>query len=683
MLAWIWPGIHYSSFPEGSAGLESAQLLTDNSMFRRTVLLLLAAAALPLHAQAPKITQQGDPTVKSDTIYKLAVKAADHPEEDAVFLLDDGVVRLEADGRGTQTFRQVVQILKPTAVERYNEFRWSYAPGHEKFTLNWIRVIGSDGTVISEGPSHEQDSDMPARMGDPVYSDRKVKRVSLSGVGPGTLVDYSYSREELKPFLPGDFFQSWSVSTGLTVKRSRFIVDVPASLAVKLHERNLNFPRKTQDVSGRRIYTWVAADVPRLKGEPYAADSNDVEMQVALASPETWQDIGRWYAKNARERSSLGSISKLKLQQVLGAAAPKTRDDSIRAVHRWVAQDIRYVSIALGLGGYQPRSPDTVVVSGFGDCKDKATLFVAAMNSLGITTYPVLLNSTGVTYRELATIDQLDHAIAAIKTRTGYQFTDLTSELTPYGELPYAEQGELVLVVHPDGTTEEKELPLTGPADNATTTRISGTLSTDGIFNGRYEEEATGAMQYGLRSAFENPLDSTQRANAANAIASKFFDGAEGDSLVGFEGKDLRAKVHVSLLIKHGKATSSAGETEIFTVPFGSMTGMATAARELENAKERRFPVDAAKILGNRTMSAELRVKLPAGWKAQVPQGVKAASPFGRYESTYAQVGDELVITRKTVGATGVFVPERIKDVAAWFRAMAKDDAKLIMIAKK
>jgi hypothetical protein len=651
-------------------------------MFRRTAFLLFtAAAALP--AQAPKITQQGDPSVKPDTIYKLAVNAAEHPEEDAVFLLDDGVVRVEADGRGTETFRQVVQILKPGAVERYNEFRWSYAPGHEKFTLNWIRVIGPDGKVISEGPSHEQDSDMPAQMGDPVYSDRKVKRVSLSGVAPGTLVDYSYSREELKPFLPGDFFQSWSVSTGLTVRRSRFIVDVPASLPVKLHERNLNFPRKTQSTGDRRVYTWVAADVPRIKGEPYAADSNNVQMEVALSSPLAWQDIGRWYAQNARDRYSLGAAANAKLKQVLAAAAPRPRDDTIRAVQRWVAQDIRYVSIALGLGGYQPRQPDTVVVSGFGDCKDKATLFVAAMNSLGITTYPVLLNSTGISYRELATLEQLDHAIAAVKTPTGYQFTDLTSEFTPYGELPYDEQGELALVVHPDGATEEKELPLTRPADNATTIRIVGELSPDGTFNGHYAEDATGSLQYGLRSAFENPLDSTEKANAANAIASKFFDTAEGDSLVGFEGKDLRAKAHLTLEIKHGKAATSAGETEILTNPLGSMSGMVTAAKELENAKERHFPVDAARILGNRTTIAELRLKLPGGWKAQLPPSVTAVSPFGTYESTYAQDGDVLLIRRKTVGALGVYAPERIKDVAAWFREVAKDDAKLIMIAKK
>jgi uncharacterized protein DUF3857/transglutaminase superfamily protein len=654
------------------------------SMFCRTaVSVLLLSAAAALRAQAPKITQQGDPTIKSDTIYKLAVKAADHPEEEAVFLLDDGVVRLEADGRGTETFRQVVQILKPGAVQRYSEFRWSYAPGHEKFTLNWIRVIAPDGTVISEGPSHEQDSDVPAQMGDPVYSDHKVKRISLSGVATGTLVDYSYSREELKPFLPGDFFQSWSVSTGLTVRRSRFMVDVPSSLAIRLHERNLNFPRKTQDVGGRRVYTWLASDVARLKAEPYAADSNNVQMQVALSSPETWQDIGRWYAKNARDRESLGPTAKLKVQQVLAAAAPKTRDDTIRAIHRWVAQDIRYVSIALGMGGYQPRLPDTVVVSGFGDCKDKATLFVAALNSLGITTFPVLLNSTGVTYRELATIEQLDHAIAAVKTPTGYQFTDLTSELTPYGELPYDEQGELALVVHPDGTTEEKELPLSRPADNVTRMHVSGVLTSDGMFNGRYDEEATGSQQYGLRSAFENPLDSAERANAANAIASKLFDGAEGDSLVGFEGKDLRARVHMGILIKHGKAASSAGESEILTNPLGTMSGVMAVVRELENAKERRFPIDAARVLGDRTTIAEFRIKLPTGWKAQLPTGVEAMSPFGSYESKYVQVGDELQITRKMIGATGVYAPERIKDVAGWFREVAKDDAKLIVIATK
>src|SRR5215211_671852 len=91
-----------------------------------TALWLATAAAA--QAQAPRISPKGDPSVRSDTIYRLAVDPAKHRGEDAVLLLDDGVLRYDADGVGSSTFRQVVQILSPKAVESYNEFSFSYEP---------------------------------------------------------------------------------------------------------------------------------------------------------------------------------------------------------------------------------------------------------------------------------------------------------------------------------------------------------------------------------------------------------------------------------------------------------------------------------------------------------------------------------------------------------------------------
>ena len=61
-------------------------------------------------------------------------------------------------------------------------------------TVNWIRVVKLDGTVISAEPTFRQESDVPAQTGDPVYSDRKVLRLSISGVAPGTIVATSYRR---------------------------------------------------------------------------------------------------------------------------------------------------------------------------------------------------------------------------------------------------------------------------------------------------------------------------------------------------------------------------------------------------------------------------------------------------------------------------------------------------------
>src|SRR5688572_21396413 len=78
------------------------------SMCRAALAVLFAIVSLPAFAQAPKITPAGDPSVRNDTIYKLAVDPAEYEDEDYIYLLDDGVVRFEADGRGSRTYRQVI-----------------------------------------------------------------------------------------------------------------------------------------------------------------------------------------------------------------------------------------------------------------------------------------------------------------------------------------------------------------------------------------------------------------------------------------------------------------------------------------------------------------------------------------------------------------------------------------------
>jgi transglutaminase-like putative cysteine protease len=647
-------------------------------MRRSHLVTLLLAVGPALLAQAPHISSAGDPSIRADSIYRLAVDPARFPEQDAAFLLDDGVVRLEADGRGTKTFRQIVQILKPGAAERWQEQTFSYSPQHERLTINWIRVVRPDGRVVSAKPSHVQDADVPAETDDPVYSDRRVRRVSLSGVAPGTIVDFSVTTEELKPFLPRDFFQSWGVSTGLQVARSRFVVDVPVSVTPRIYERNLNFARTERVANGRRVYTWATANLPKVKPEPLAADSNSVYMSLIVSSPVTWGDVAHWYAGLARTQEVASPFVVARVDSVVKGAT--TRGDSIRAVHKWVAQDIRYVAIDLGMSGYQPRKPELVVRTGFGDCKDKATLFVSALRHLGIEAYPVLLSSTGGVRRELPTIHQFDHEIAAVAKGRRYEFVDLTASVVPYGELPYGEQGGFALVVRPDGTSDEVTLPKVDPASNRTTIRIAGVLDSSGVFNGTYDESASGSVQVSLRNAFYNPLDSTQRVNIANAVARKLFDGAEGDSLVAFDGKDLAELAHMRMLVRHGQAATPAGTTLILHTPLGSMSGLAAAAKELEAREARRFPIDPAQFWGPRVSTTELSIVLPAGWHAQLPKGVRAESPFGTYESTYAEQNGTLRMTRSITGATTVQPPEKIADFIKLLRAVAADDAKFIVL---
>lgn len=640
---------------------------------------LCLAAAAAAQAQAPRISPKGDPSVRSDTIYRLAVDPAEHPEEDAVFLLDDGVLSFQADGTGSTTFRQVVQVLTPAAVENYNEFSFSYEPAHQKLTVNWIRVVRPDGTVISERPSLLQESDIPANMSNPVYNDSKVVRASLAGVEPGVVVDYSYTLEERKPYYPGSFYQWWGVSTGLPVRRSRLLLDLPSAVTPRIVEKNLNFARRTTTAGGRTQYAWITADIPRVRPEPLAADSNGVWMSVAVAAPTSWAEIGRWYASLARGRYTLDAAAESRLGELVRGA--RTREDSIRAVHRWAAQDVRYLSVALGIGGYQPRTPAEVVRTGFGDCKDKATLFVAGLQKLGITAYPVLLNSGGGVERGLPSVDQFDHAIAAVRNPDGrYTFTDLTASIVPYGQLPHAEQGEFALVVHPDGTTEEVTLPRDPITANESVMRLDGELSADGAFTGTFEQVGRGVHQYKLREAFWDPLKAEQTAELTRALATNLFTGATGSDLKGFDGKDFGAEARVSFRVTAPRAASRSGETLIFTLPFGSMAKFADAAAELEARTPRRFPIDAESTFGWQTSVTEIRLRLPDGMRARLPDPVKAESPFGSYTIDYEQAGRTLTIRSRSMGARGVHGPEKLGEVVAWYRAMARDDAQFLVI---
>ncbi len=640
--------------------------------------LALVLAGGMAAAQAPTITRAGDPSVASDTIYRLVVDPAQYAGEDFVYLLDDGVLRFEADGRSTRTYRQVIHVLTKAGAERWGEQNFGFSADRERLTINWIRVLSADGTVIAEGPTHEQESLAPVALEAPVYSDSKIRRVTIGGIAPNTLLDFSWTTEQFKPVLPGDFYSGWRVTTGRLVRRSRFIVDVPELLTPRLKEENWRFPRQTTNRAGRATYMWATSEVPPVDGEPYAATPNDVFVGITVAGRLGWSDIARWYQDLSRDRYALTpQLEGLLAQAVAGA---RTLDDSLRAVHRWVAQDFRYVSLSLGIGGYQPRPPAAVLQTQYGDCKDKATLFIALARRLGVEAYPVLLSAAGGVDRTLPSISQFDHMIAAVAGPGGrYRFADLTSELTPWGELPPSEQGEFGLIVHPDGRGEEVTLPLDSASANRTEIRIVGDLSAQGVFQGRYTETRTGTEQYGLRGAFTRELTAGERAQLGRALANGVFEGAQGDSVEFFDGRDLSATPRVGVSLRTTRAVQSAGGTHILTLPLRAYAapGLVT---DLETRGPRRYPIDIAAVIGPSEETSELRLRLPDGWRARLPRNVAATSDFGSYAAEYRQEGRELHVTRRMIGRRGTAPPERIDALVAWLREVARDDARYIVL---
>jgi YD repeat-containing protein len=611
-----------------------------------------------------------------DTIYALAVDPAQHPAEDYVFLLDDGVVHIESDGRMQRTYRQVVQVLTQQGAAVWGERAFSYNSDRERLRVNWARVLRPDGSVVSAEPARQQESVAPVALAAPVYSAAKVVRITLAGVAPGTLVDYSYTRET-KPSMPGEFEDTWLVTMGTLTRRSRYVVDVPTALEPHIKEVNLPFARRTWEADGRRTYEWATADIPRIDPEPYAADSNGVYEWIAVAAPIGWNDVAAWYGGLARDRYVLPAGLDTVLARVL-ASAPG-RGDTLRALYRWVTQDFRYVSLDLGLGAYQPRPPAEVLATRYGDCKDKATLFIALARRFGFQADPVLLNLGGRVQRDLPALGAFNHVIARVEDTAGPLYLDLTSQVTRYGALPAGEPGRFALVVTADGRGTEITLP-TDSARSRSETRLIGVVSPEGALQGTLTVVAPGAEFSAFRRAGARRLSPTERAQVANAIAGAVLPGATGDSLDGLDQPAATGELRLTLALRDERMLSS---PEVLTLPFArARWPAAQVAAQLESGKQRRFPIDLDQILGAHDVTETLELTLPNGWRAHLPTNVAVKSPFGTYTVEYAQEGRTLEMRRRARGETGVVAPERVAEVIGWLRAAARDDADVVVLTR-
>jgi transglutaminase-like putative cysteine protease len=637
------------------------------------VALLLAPASLVAQGS-------GIAPVLSDSVYREAVDSAAYKQYAFVYLLDDGIVKLETDGRGTERYHQIVQILKPSGVDAWAERRFSYRPGHTTVTVNWMRVVRPSGELISDKPNVSQESTVPAAMSDPVYSDTKVLRYSLSGVAVGTIVDISFTTQTTDPFLKGDFTHGWSTTMAYPALHSRYAIDVPASMTPRIVESHLDFKRREEKAGNRRYYYWEKSPSLPVKGELFAPDSSVPRASISIGSSMHWNEVARWYAGLAKDRYGLSPRAIATVDSIVKTR--RTAADTVDALHRWIARDIRYVSVALGLGGYQPRLPDSTIATGVGDCKDKATLFIAAAKHLGLTAYPVLLNSTGVEDRNMVSISQFDHVIAAMPRAggTGYSYLDLTTDAMPDGVLPPSYQGEFGLVVLPDGKSAE----ITFPEDSVAVmnTAFDGQVDSSGTVSGHLRYTVKGSAETSLRSALREKMDSTGRSSMEKSLGRMFPSGT-ADSVTVFDGRDLRAEPVVTARIRGGELFKRAGTVAIVSVPSafqGLAARMSYVLSQLPAGEERKLPIEAATVIGPGTTSTEMQLTLPDGWKAQLPRNVVATSAFGDYRAEYSQQGRVLRISHTITGTKGVYPKERYAELKAWMRTVAGDNVDAIAL---
>ena len=604
---------------------------------------------------------------------------------DAVLLYSETNVNVLSADKIRTVVRKAYKILRPGG-RRYGTVVVAFNSNQKITSLHgWC--------IPAQGKDYEvKDKDgveiaFPKVEGSELINDTRVKGLDIPASDPGNVVGYEYAVEE-HPLVLQD---NWDFQEENPAREVRYSLQLPSGWELK--SSWLNYPEGKATQSGANQWQWILSDVKGVRKEedmpPLAGLLGQMIVSfypqggAALNGFSNWQQMGTWYAHLASGRRDTSTEIKQKVT-ALTAQAP-TQLEKMKAIAKFVQDEIRYVAIELGIGGWQPHPAADVFSHRYGDCKDKATLMSSMLSAIGVESYYVHINTErGSITTETPAYRGFDHTIIAIKLPDGVTdasvvatlqhpklgrllFFDPTNEFTPFGQIGGYLQANYGLLVTPDGG-DLVELPKQPSSMNSVQRKAKLTLEPTGRLQGTVEEVRVGdrasAQRQALRSITGNadrikPLESLLAGSLSNFRITKasVVNPTQSDRPFGFNytfEADNYAKNAGNLLLLRPRVIGS------------------KARGILETKEPRQFPIE---FEGPIQDTDNFEIVLPDGYQVdELPPPVDADFDFASYHSRTEVKGNVIGYTR-TFEIKELSVPvNRADELKKFYRIIASDE---------
>ncbi len=570
--------------------------------------------------------------------------------DSAVVLLDQTDITVDARGHATVHTREVLKIL--TAAGRdYAEYSQSYdTAGKLRYLHSW--TIGADGHEYQE--DDKDMVDMSPWSNFALFESGRIRTAHALAAEPGAILAFESEVEE-----PG-YVTSWMFRLDDTIPSAgqTLTLTVPTGFTQQTAWVHTS-PLKATPLSANS-WQWTVGPRKSLDDEMSSPRLGDIgaRMLVAVSGPGVvpvdgqWSTVGTWYEGlvQSREQSSPAIDA-----EVAALTSGQTGFvEKLLAISGFLQDQVRYVAVEMGIGGWQPHAAPDVFRNRYGDCKDKATLLITMLADAGMHAYPLVVDFDHDVDPDVPT-HYADHMITAIEIPAGVNdprlqavvtwhgkrllIFDPTNPVSPAGSLEPELQGTWGVLLNGDGTTAIR-LPILPSEDNVLVRTGQFTLTPDGSLTGSVSELRRGNVADPWRELFLNGdhqrLEERETRTLHAALADFTMTGLSAEHT---RDRSLPFQVQYTLAVDH--YIQHAGNM-LLVRP--SVVGM-YQAENLENGRPRLYPID----LGpEEDLREEDTITLPAGYQPDdLPDPVHFDSPFASFQSTVTMSGNQLHYSRE------------------------------------
>lgn len=621
------------------------------------------------------------PSLAKDTKYPVS-EIAPHLMQnvDVVVREDHMKFTIHEKNRATWRVRIVATILNENG-KRYAEEVVGYDK-LSKITQFQGASYDANGALIRKLKSSEI-YDQSAFDGFSLYSDNRLKAANLTyGQYPYT-VEFEYEVEfKFLFYIPGFYVVS---GERVSVENGSYVLEFKPDLRPKFKTLNLDAkPEETKLKDGKTALSWSFKDIKPVVFDPLGPNQQELVPQI-IASPSTfefggyegksdsWEEFGQWIISLNKGRDVLPEDVKLKVKEL--TANLKTPEEKIKAVYEYMQNKTRYVSIQMGIGGYQPFEASVVEKTGYGDCKALSNYMVSLLQSVGIKSNYVLINAgrNNSKMREDFPSTQFNHAVVMVPNERDTLWLECTSQTNPFAymgtftgdrrALAITETGAKVVStpkypaeVNVQTRTANVEIQPDGNGKATVTTRYSGL---------QYESD-------GLSFILDNQFDEQKKWVERNTEIPSF--NINTFKMANYKNRNPTAVVTLDLQLNR---YASANGKRLF-LPANLMNKTTFIPPKADDRK-----TDMVIKMGFVDMDTIIYQVPESLYPEGVPEPISIESKFGKYEASFKLDQGKVVYTRRLKIKEGTYPKESYNDYIEFRKKINKaDNTKVVFVGK-
>jgi Domain of Unknown Function with PDB structure (DUF3857) len=594
----------------------------------------------------------------------------------AVVREDIGVYEVKSPSEATFKVRMVVTIFKEG--HPYSVFPLGYDK-NSKIKNVKARYYDAMGKLIRK-VEKEEIRDIATPGAGTLYSDSRVKYVENEyGVLPYTFeIEYEEQHSAIQSYPPWSFQQY-----GVSVQLSDFKLIMPKD--INLHHRviNANIKPNITDGGKTQTYHWQVENLAAIKTENYMPSSRKILPYLEIAPDRfsvdgfdgdmsDWTNYGKFRYNLTIGRDEISPELAVKIKEM--TASSKNNFEKIDTLYHYMQQTMRYISVQLGIGGWQPFDAKYVEKNKYGDCKALSNFMHSMLKSVGIASDLVIVSAGDDGFYEpdpSFCYPRTNHMILYIPSEN--MWLECTSDGNPTGYLGTFTQGRGVLLLTDKGGKIVKT-PALDATTNGQTSKATIQLAADG--------SATLKNASILRGSFQDEMRMILKGSSKEEFKKRF---QESHKLPTFKIEALetsverkKPEVNISYTFSFEKYGSKAG-TRLF-VPVN----LHNAFDDTPAPTEKRIHAIEAGGSGY-TETVETTLNLPEGYDVETIPTPKTElnSIYGSYSSTIEKL-EKSIIFRRTMTIKPVNQPaEKFNEFRDFYKKMQQADAAKVVLKIK